>query len=339
MTEVSCDQFQWDELLNRIKRKNVIPVIGQGLYQVEIETEGKKERLLYDYLAQKLIEEYKLNPPPVVSHTFSMAALEFLKNKPKAYVELSDFLLKAIEDIQLIAYNPLWKLARIKAFDIFITTSYDDFLEDTLKRIKGSDIKKISYGGIEKKGKQLVHDLFDYKNNPLHILVYHILGNMKENSFPAYTETDIMESILEFKKDMEEETQNRLFWKLQSSSLLFMGCGFDDWLCRFFIRILGNQEFRFSQGKQFLEFIGESFTNKKDPFFELPQFLEKHHLGVFRCTNNNDFVDQLFAKLEKKYPEEIISFTDLPPAFISFEGSDRAAARQLTAHLQEDVVG
>lgn len=31
MTVTGCDQFQWDELLQRIKRKNVVPVIGQEI--------------------------------------------------------------------------------------------------------------------------------------------------------------------------------------------------------------------------------------------------------------------------------------------------------------------
>jgi hypothetical protein len=338
MTVTNCDRFQWDELLRRISRREVIPVIGQGLYHVEIEADPKKNILLYDYLAQQVIEKYRLKPPDAANHKFAMAALEFLRKKPNGYVELSEFLLNLIRGVRLVPFNPLWKLAGIKAFDIFITTAYDDLLVETLKRVRGVDIKRISYGGIEKKGKQPVNELFDYRNNPEYILVFHILGSMRENSFPAYTETDIMETLLELKQDMGAENQNPLFWKLQSSSLLFMGCGFDDWLCRFFIRIVGSQEFKFSRDRQFLEFIGEIFSNKKDPFYELPQFLENHHLEVFRCTQGNDFVDRLVENLEAKYPGEMMSSADLPPAFISFEGADREAAKRLASHLHEDGI-
>lgn len=334
----NCEKFQWDELLTRIKRKNVIPIISQELYRVEIENEEKKDILLYDYLANRIVEEYKLQPPQVANHKFAVAALEFLKNKPKAYIELSEFLLKSIEGARLTRFNPLWKLSRIKAFEMFITTAYDDFLENTLKKIRGSNVKKVSYGGVEKKREQPLNDLFDFKNNPRYSLVYHILGDMKENSFPAYTETDILETVLEFKRDIEAENQNRLFWKLQSSSLLFLGSCLDDWLYRFFIRILGNQVFQFSQAKQVLEFVGGNFCNKKDPFFELPLFLEKHNLEVFSCTGSRDFVDLLYEKLERNCPEEIISFEDIPPAFISFEGADREAARNLAANLRRDGI-
>lgn len=42
MAETS-GQFRWDELLIRIKRKNVIPVIGHGLYRIEDETEPEND--------------------------------------------------------------------------------------------------------------------------------------------------------------------------------------------------------------------------------------------------------------------------------------------------------
>ena len=55
----SGDHFNWDELLERIERRNIIPVIGRCLYLVE--REGKGEVLLYHYLADKLAEEMGIN--------------------------------------------------------------------------------------------------------------------------------------------------------------------------------------------------------------------------------------------------------------------------------------
>ncbi|MCP5053146.1 MAG: hypothetical protein GY940_38620, partial [bacterium] len=58
---------------------------------------------------------------------------------------------------------------------------------------------------------------------------------------PAYTEKDILETIVEFQADMKDNRENNLFQQLESRSLLFMGCGYDDWLFRFFIRTVANE--------------------------------------------------------------------------------------------------
>lgn len=332
------DGFQWDELLNRMKWGNVIPVIGQGLYRVETGSQHNKDVRLYDYLADRLSEEYGLQLPIVANHRFAAAALEFLKRKPNRYVELSRFLMEEITHTRLIPASPLMKLAGIKSFEMFITTAYDDFLTVSLRKHRRAKVSKIAYGGVEKRSRLDINDLFDYRNNPRQILVYHILGHIKENSFPAYTESDIMESMLELKKDMESQHQNRLFWKLQSSCLLFLGCGFDDWLSRFFIRIMSNQEFQFSRGKQFVEFVGDDFSNRKDPFNELPMFLKEHHIQVFHCNGGSDFVDLLYDKVRKEAPEEIIMPGESGPVFISFHGADRETARKLAAFLKEDGI-
>jgi len=43
--------FKWDELLGRIGRQNVIPVLGPGLYTVRTPDAG--DVLLYPYLAKR----------------------------------------------------------------------------------------------------------------------------------------------------------------------------------------------------------------------------------------------------------------------------------------------
>jgi hypothetical protein len=65
--------FNWKVLLNLIKHKNVIPVIGQGLYRVDIESEGKKNYLLYDYLAERVASECGVTIHQDESHKFAKA--------------------------------------------------------------------------------------------------------------------------------------------------------------------------------------------------------------------------------------------------------------------------
>lgn len=335
MSNNNNDHFNWEELLDLIESREIIPVIGQGLYWIE--KEGK-EILLYDYLAEKLAEKIGIPPLKDVNRKFSKTAFEFLKKKN--YLKLSKFLngIAAVE--KLIVANPLWKLARIKGFNIFIDTAYDDFLENTIKSVRSYPTKTLSYTLLEKKLSKLDDDLFENLEESKAALVYNLYGNFKNRIDSAFTEKDILETIVEFQKDMKDYPENNLFQALRRSSLLFIGCGYDDWLFRFFIRTLANDPFRTPKDPDKYIFIVDNLiNNKKDPFQELPQFLKDYESEIFYSADGRDFVDTLFEKMEEEHPEEIISAEDFPGfAFISFHGANRAEAVRLAANLREDGI-
>ncbi|NIM18326.1 MAG: hypothetical protein GTO45_40620, partial [Candidatus Aminicenantes bacterium] len=236
--------FNWEELLGQIRFKNVIPVIGHGLYRVEIKAGENGECLLYDFLAKRIAEKCKEKEPTDANHKFSKAAFNFLKKKGYDYKKLSLFLEDTLKEVRLIPANPLRKLARIKAFNIFLTTAYDDFLIDTINTVRTVPTEMRYYGVFDKVSSLLDYQLLGSLMKSERTLVYHILGNLKRNVVPAYTEKDILETIIEFQKDMaDNRSENQLFGKLENSSLLFMGCGYNDWLFRFFIRSLANEPY------------------------------------------------------------------------------------------------
>lgn len=75
MNRENCSNYSCDELLERIEVKNKIPVSGQDLDWIE---NDHKERLLYDYLAEKLAEEVGISLPCVANNKFSKAAFDYL---------------------------------------------------------------------------------------------------------------------------------------------------------------------------------------------------------------------------------------------------------------------
>lgn len=333
-------EFNWDELLRRINIGNIIPVIGHGLYRVEIESKGKGGVLLYDYLAEQVSKECGIPLRPDENHKFAKACLAFLKKTNNTYLQLSDFLKEILKEVRLIPGGSLWKLARIKTFNIFITTAYDDLLVKSINTVRDIPTKVHFYSPIEKPLRQLDNDLFYCIRNSRCTMVYYIFGNMGKTIAPAYTERDIMETLLEFQMDAVRYAQNNLFQVLKSSSLLFIGSGFDDWLYRLFIRIISNEPYEFASQIPTLKYVVDDFRNyKKGSFQELTGFLRDYDTEVFYTGSSSDFVDTLFDKLEQIYPEEIISPSDFPgTVFISFEGRDRAAAIQLSSHLREDGI-
>jgi tetratricopeptide (TPR) repeat protein len=329
--------FNWDELLFRIQHRNVIPVIGPGLYRVEVESKGISGVLLYDYLAEQVSKECGYTLIPGESHRFAKACLAFLKKTNNDYIKLSHFLQKTLNGVRLVPAGSLWKLARIKSFNIFITTAYDDFLVNTIKTVRDIPVKEHYYSISEKNLDQLNEGLFNCIRESKCTLVYHLFGNIKKNVTPAYTEKNILETLLEIQEDKVRFPENNLFRGLIAKGLLFMGCDFDDWLYRLFIRIISNTPYgRAGQNT----YVADDFSNyKKDPFQELPRFLRDYNTGVYYTGSDSDFVDILFEKLNEKYPEDIIQPSNYPATvFISFKGSDRAEARRLASQLRKDGI-
>jgi hypothetical protein len=329
--------FDWDELLERIESKKIIPVIGQGLYRIE---DQGKEVLLYDYLAEKLTREIGMEPFPDVSQKFAKAAFEYLKRKNNNYLKLSKFLSALIREVKPTPHSTLWKLARVKAFNIFINTAYDDFLVNTIKTVRDFPTEVHFYTLREKKLNRLEDQLFDELEESKRTLVFNLYGNVNSRLDSAFTEKDILETIVEFQKDIKTYPENNLFQALEGSSLLFMGCGYDDWLFRFFIRTIANEPYRIPKDPHKCMFICDNlFQNKKDPFQELPQFLKEYESEIYYSPAVKEFVDILFEKLEKDFPGTIIARDDFPrTVFISFHGANRAIAARLASHLREDGI-
>lgn len=338
MMDTRSIDFNWEELLRRIKRGSVIPVTGQCLYRVL--DMKRNEHRLYDFLAEQLAKEIKFELPKDSNHKFAKACLEFLEKKGNNYLDLSDFIAEILKGTILIPKSPLWKLARVKPFNTFITTAYDNFLSDTLIGVRGIDnLESLYYTKNEKNLGDLSTELFNELKKGQKTLIYHFFGHMAVNNEPAYTDSDILETIFEFQKDLVRRQDNKISSKLKNDDLLFMGCGYDDWLFRFFIRTMANEPFKFISDSQKRKFVGDSIhKNFKDPHLDLPKFLKKHRSEVFFC-GGEDFVDLLVQKLEKNQPDSIISPDDFPgTVFISFHGSDRAIAAKMAYNLRKEGI-
>jgi hypothetical protein len=332
----SSDHFNWDELLERMERKNIIPVIGRCLYLIE--REGRGEVLLYHYLADKLAEEMGIRPPPDVYHKFSKVALEYLKKN--SYLKLSKLLLTLIKSEKLIDFNPLWKLARIKAFNLFINTTYDDLLLNTIKTVRDHPTVERTYSLKRKKLSRLDDDLFEAVERSETTLVYNVFGSLDENIDPAFTEKDMLETLVEFQGDMRVNPDNNLFQALEESSLLFMGCSYEDWFFRFFIRTVANEPFEYPKDPHTSKFIEDDFLkDEKGNYNNLAMFLENYQAEIYCSCGGKEFVDHLFERIETRCPDGIIPVTDFPEtAFISFEGTNRPTALRLASFLKADGI-
>jgi len=322
--------------IERIKRNMVIPVIGHGLYRANVESEGLKDVLLYDYLASQVLAECGGTVNSDENQRFAKACFEFLKKNGNDYWKLTEYLKEKIAGVRLVPEDSLWKLARIRCFNIFIDTAYDDLFYQTIKTVRTTHIEALSYTRQEKNFNYLDTQLFRSLKDSSSSLIYQIFGNLQSIE-PAFTEGDMLETVTEFQKDMAADRHNHLFQKLKSSSLLFIGCGYDDWLFRFFIRTLANNPYELSVKEGIIHcLVSENFKkNKKDPSLELQRFLESYHVVAYQNDDARDFVQILFEDVNKQSPECIISEEYFPgQVFISFENTDRPAAQHLADNLR-----
>jgi len=330
----NCDHFNWEKLLENIEVGKIIPVIGHGLYWIEKEGKGI---LLYDYLADKFEEMYEITSPPCANHRFYTVMLECLKKKNILPEKLAKELKKVIESEELIPCNPLVQLARIKGFHLFITTAYDEFLFRAISEVrKGSQVDSFGYSPTAR----YINDrIGECLNNTSCTLLFHILGDF---SCPSLTEADILETILELQKDLKETQLNipiiKLSTFLKKKSFLFIGCGYDDWLFRLFIRAVANEEYLLQQKPHPNKFISDNLLdNKKDPFNEFPTFLMNYQSEVYHICNGKEFVDTLFKKLEAEHPDQVIPLSVYPAKiFISFKRTNESAAVNLAENLRSD---
>lgn len=339
MKNNKSDTFNWVELLERIDGGEIVPVIGQGLYWVEVDGQ---ERLLYDFLAEKLAEEVGVPFPSEANHKFSKAAFQFLEKQRESMSDfvavrtLRKFLLDILKPVKPADANPLWKLARIKAFKFFINTTYDEFLVNTVKRTRDYPTRVLHYTLKAKNMDQLDDELFNSLKHSKCTLVYNLYGNLQESVDAAFTEKDILETIVKFQKDMEVCRDNRFFQELEGNGFLFIGCGYKDWLFRFFIRIICSKPYQYPKGMDICKFIGDDFGHEKEaPANELLRFLKSYDTEVYYSGGGKCFVDTLFQKLEQNFPGTIIPVTEFPEtAFISFHGANRRPAKTLANGLQ-----
>jgi hypothetical protein len=334
--ESQTDSFDWDELLALIEEGKVIPVIGEGLGTV---SDVGGQRLLYDVIADRLRVNLNIDDGDGALSLHKLACsyvgndltrLDSLYAKIKANMPRPG---------ELGVPGPLLKLAAIRHFRLYVTTTFDPMLTAALAqaRYPGTPIDEANL-------RQPPFDVFSYRPGkpqdlPCEIdllerpVVYHLFG--KVSSTPDYAVTD--EDVLEFIHSLQsrEQQPRLLFEALSTHRLLIVGCRFTNWLARFFLRMARADRLRMPGKADYL------VDRVLDADQELVVFLQ-HFGGGTRIVRRGalEFVDELHERWTQRYG------TALPPApgpkardqagtlFLSYASEDRDVVQKLRDLLQ-----
>ena len=307
-------EVHWPSLIGRIQRGKVIPILGPHLYTASADAHAPT----FDRaIAQQLENEFR--PPDVPPNSslreVALRALRVPSVAPGAVRAHVRRLINAVAH----APDSLRQLAEITDFRLFVTTGYDRLLQDALDRVR-APARTFSYSVDGERG-----DLPpSATGDPT---VFHLLGTTSDEL--ALTDAELLEHLHCW---IADDHPRRLLTALRENDLLFIGCGFSDWLARFFIRIMSGKRFERSDLQPRHLVVDERVSN--DPGLQL--FLNHHNFTVIPDISPADFV----ARMHQHWlaaprpappggPGPTRVETREPVVFLSFCSRDRDTVRTI----------
>jgi hypothetical protein len=324
----------WNELLLYLEQGLVIPILGQDLLAVEYE--GRTVNA-YRLMAEKLAESLNLAPESLPNEfTLSQVIAAYPRFREKrnlVYTQIKSIL----DQLHLNVPEPLRLLARIPTLRIFLTTTFDPWMERALAEERGngrSSPISIAYSTVTP-APDISAELLK-SNQPV---VFQLFG--KVSPAPQYAATE--EDLLEYLHHLQAFPPKNLWYTLRDHHLLFIGNAFSDWLERFFVRAARGERFNVQHGKEV--FIVDNELRRSASM-----------VSFFRgfCWETNvlpgnapiDFVRSLHQKWTERHPATTTTVSPGPAPstlaeptseshliFLSYAGEDLAAASRLHSAL------
>ena len=260
----------WEDLLNYIEEKRVIPIVGPELLQVETET---GPRLLLEWLAEKLAARLNVDPAPLTKPLLlNDVVCAYLANhgrREEAYTRLRTIM----RESNFAPPLPLRQLAEITDFNLYVSMTFDPLLEQAVNAVRfggAANTEVLAYAPNR------VVDLPVERDDLQRPVVYHLLGRLSAS--PTYVISD--EDMLEFVCALQSEhlTPEKLFHALEHNHLLVIGSDFSNWLARLFLRMTKRR--RLSDPRDVGEILADSHSLKDVRLVSFLQQVAAREFGV-----------------------------------------------------------
>jgi hypothetical protein len=280
----------WRQLLALIDERRVVPIVGPDASLVDGPAGPEPVTCAIARRVETLLELEPTTQPTL----HSVAARWLATAGPQRIADVYGAVKLALDDQPFPVPDTLRKLARIRAFDLFVTTTPDDLLRRAIDE--------------ERFGGRPVTQLFAYSPETVQDLpaplaqlgtpaIYHLLG--RASTVPDFVVTE--EDTLEFVHSLQSENRrpNRLLDELRAHSLLILGSGYSGWLARFFLRAARGERILLARSKT--DVIADARALRDD---ELTAFLQ-HFSAQTRIFGGGaaEFVDELSERWEAHVAE------------------------------------
>lgn len=321
----------WQRLLDAITEGSVVPVLGQELLQVNVDGQNVS---LYTYVAHQLMKRLgvTIDGEGATVSNVVCAYLETHQNKNIAYHAIYDIL----RSMKCGPPAPLLQLAEIRGFSLFLTTTFDSLMADALNQVRfggASNTLQLSF-----KKSATSEDIPEHMDGRVPI-VYHIFG--KAMSLPTYAATE--DDLLEFGCRWQERDSRprQLASSLRDRFLIVLGCSFQNWLSRFFLRAMkGDLLFPCCDGV-----LADERTRHDE---ELSLFLSRCQGLVYGAGGATEFIQELSERWKARHPagtaaQETEELTQAEvqdslvesTIFLSYAKEDREIALVVKQQLEE----
>jgi hypothetical protein len=331
---MNIDKLFWEDLLLYLEQKQVIPIIGQDLLTVEVDGRSVNAyRLMAERLAEELKISRELLPQDFTLSQVIAAYPRFREKRSLIYSQTK----ATFDRLPGSVPEPLRLLARIPAFRIFVTTTFDPWMEKALveERFAGRP-RPLSIGYSPGEAPDLTAEEL-ISEEPI---VFQLFGRV--SAAPQYGVTE--EDLLEYIHRLQARPPNNLCDALRDHHLLFIGNAFSDWLARFFVRTARGERLSAPHGKEV--FIVDDELRRSSA---MTSFFQGFCWETNILAENTpvEFVRLLYEKWFERHPQTTAKPTDLAntieePAksashciFISYASEDFEAAGRLRDTLDQ----
>ena len=325
--------FDWDELMQLVGDRKVIPIVGKELLVVAIDGE---EMALDQHLAVRLaaalgIKRQRLSQRFDINEVAG-AHIEDGGRPGKIYARLKAI----VEERPLPVPKPLRELAAITDFKLFASTTFDSLLAQALDLERFAGTRRTMRLAFSPHAP--VQDLPCEATSLEDPHVFQVFGKLSASGDYAVTEEDTLEFLHALQSEARQP-QN-LFDAFKNNPLLFLGCSFPDWLARFFLRTLANRRLLPPEGARFV------VDGRVKGDLNLALFLRQCKTVIDPAGDPVAFVSELHRRWQEQHSavseeaaqgqgRDAVEMKPMPGAiFLSFAGDDREAARSLKGVLE-----
>jgi SEFIR domain/TIR domain len=328
------DEEKLDTLLYYIEEGGVIPIIGQQLIRF---IHDGSQRTLYELMARSLADELRI-PASRLGQHFSLndvieAHRPFATDRRLIYKKLYELLCS--EPFRSLPIpTPILQLAAIRDFSLFVSATFDNFLEQAL------DLAW--FGGhstlVRAFSPYTPVDLQEDDTDKLGPVVFKLFGQASDDPYFAATDADMIEFIHRLQFDRRPI---KLFAQLKKSHLLILGTDYPNWLARLFLRIARDETLWVDREK--LEYFADRQLEADSKLSSFIRHFSKS-TECFTAVSPEAFVERLFVEWSARDPtravigQRMVAEVRLPRAeesvYLSYAPEDQDTALRIKNSLE-----
>jgi hypothetical protein len=322
------NERDWEDLLYAIEEGQVVPIVGRDLLIVDTKDGAMPfHRVVAPQLAKERNIDVQSLPQDFDTNDLACADKEYLRNPELLNAAVN----RILRNLVFPPPEPLRLLAEIPTLRLFVSTTIDRLLEDTLAKVRGFPPVTVSF---PPSNERLDFDEAAIRD-PGSSLVFHILGLVSASSEFAVTEGQMLEQMYNFMSGAGRP--HKLIAKLQNSHLLIIGVGFPSWLARFLLRIARSRPLW--EGRRITEVFADLRSLQPD-FSEFLTHFSSQQSHVYDTGSPVEFVHELHRRWLEKHPRSAKTQVEEAPSdwirgcvFISYASEDRVSAFRLANEL------